>query len=231
VNIVLSPHPDDAVWSAGGRIRWWISNGEPVTVVTVFDGDGEPPAGQWRRVAEAATRRREDIAALARAGADRVSLGLVDAAVRADRGAPRYGSPLRLFGPVHEHDLGLPEEIAEAVAGLLGPDDVLHAPLAAGRHVDHRLVRQAAALLAERGATVCFYEDFPYRLRPADHAGLRPAHAPVDLPGWLAAARCYRSQVATLFGSVQAFEKALRDRAFEYAKETPWAHADRLWTA
>jgi hypothetical protein len=116
------------------------------------------------------------------------------------------------------------------VAGVLEPDTVVHAPLAAGRHVDHRLVRQAATLLADRGARVCFYEDFPYRLRPADHEGLRPAHSPVDLLGWLRAAGEYHSQVATLFDSVEKFEAALRARALEHAQETPWGHAERFWT-
>jgi LmbE family N-acetylglucosaminyl deacetylase len=228
--VVLSPHPDDAVWSVGGRIRWWVDAGMPTTVVTVFDGDGAVGPDPWRRVAEPVTRRREDAAAVADAGAERVSLGLLDAAVRADDGVPRYGSPLRLFGPAHRLDASLPEAVAEAVAATVGPEDVVvHAPLAAGRHVDHRLVRQAATLLAAQGVQVCFYEDFPYQLRPADHAGLRPAYEPVDLPGWQHAAGLYHSQVAALFSSASAMADTLRERAVEYARETPWPYADRYW--
>ncbi|GFH38240.1 PIG-L deacetylase family protein [Streptomyces pacificus] len=36
--VVVSPHPDDAVWSLGGRLAHWVARGVPVTVVTVFDG-------------------------------------------------------------------------------------------------------------------------------------------------------------------------------------------------
>ncbi|ONI76189.1 hypothetical protein ALI144C_36560 [Actinosynnema sp. ALI-1.44] len=230
-HIVLSPHPDDAVWSVGGRIRWWVSRGEATTVVTVFDGPGEVDTDQWRRVAEPATRRSEDIAAIACVGARRVSLGLADAAVRADRGVHRYSNPMRLFGRIHDKDADLPEVVADAVAGLLAPHAVVHVPLAAGRHVDHRLVRQAAGLLAERGVPIRFYEDIPYRLRPADHTGLRPGHEPVDLAGWLSAAEQYHSQVAVLFGSVAAMRDALSTRALEYAQGTPWPHAGRYWTS
>ncbi|HEU5473562.1 MAG TPA: PIG-L family deacetylase [Actinophytocola sp.] len=228
-HVVLSPHPDDAVWSSGGRLRCWAGSGVAPTVVTVFDGNGDSPADRWRRVAEPATRRHEDAAALACAGARRVSLGLPDAAVRGDRGVPRYGSPLRLFGTMHERDAELPGEVADAVAGLLGPDVVVHAPLAAGRHVDHRVVRAAAKLLAGRGAQVCYYEDFSYRVRPADHEGLSPEHAEVDVTGWVAAASHYHSQVSALFGSRASFEAALRARALEHAKQTPWLHAERFW--
>lgn len=230
--IVLSPHPDDAVWSAGGRILAWVGQGLPTTVVTVFDGAGETVSSAWREIAESATRRHEDIEALASTGADRVSLGLVDAAVRADRGVPRYKSPLRLFGPVHRSDAVLADVVAGAVAEIVGRDKdkvVVHAPLAAGRHVDHRLVRDAADQLAGQGVRVQFYEDFPYQLRPADHEGLRPDYAPVDLPGWLSAAKLYRSQVATLFDSSTSFDDALRARAVDYARQTPWPYADRYW--
>ncbi|WP_181807614.1 PIG-L family deacetylase [Streptomyces shenzhenensis] len=42
--LVVSPHPDDAVWSLGGRLAHWVEQGVPVTVVTIFDGP-EPEAG------------------------------------------------------------------------------------------------------------------------------------------------------------------------------------------
>ncbi|GAA0911501.1 PIG-L deacetylase family protein [Streptomyces thermoalcalitolerans] len=42
-HLVVSPHPDDAVWSLGGRLARWVARGIPVTVVTVFDGP-EPGA-------------------------------------------------------------------------------------------------------------------------------------------------------------------------------------------
>lgn len=229
-HLVLSPHPDDAVWSVGGRIGWWARAGRSVTVVTVFDGSRTGPLpGSWREIAEPGIRRAEDVSAVSCLGAKLVSLGLPEAALRSDRGVPRYASQLRLFGPVCPQDQALSVEAAQVVVGMLEPGTVLHAPLAAGNHVDHRLVKAAAAALASRGAKVSFYEDFPYRLRPADHAGLRSVHAPVDLVSWLGAAACYRSQVRAIFHSADKFRTALMSRAEEYGRAANRKYADRFW--
>lgn len=227
-HVVLSPHPDDAVWSVAGRIPRWTRRGEPVTVITVFDGDGATPPEGWRAVAEPHVRRREDIAALDVLGVRRVSVGLAEAALRADDGVPRYGGPRRLFGPVHDRDGALPDVVAAAVREELGPDVLLHGPLAAGHHVDHVLVRRAAELV--RGTRILYYEDFPYRLRERDHLGMRATHAPVDLPVWLCAATVYASQIAALFGSVRTFEATLLRRAETHGLATRWRYADRFWS-
>jgi LmbE family N-acetylglucosaminyl deacetylase len=229
-HLALSPHPDDAVWSAGGRIGWWARAGRTVTVVTVFDGpQAGPLPGSWREIAEPGMRRAEDVSAVSCLGAKLVWLALPEAALRSDRGVPRYASQLRLFGPVCPQDRALSLEVAETVLGMLEPGTVLHAPLAAGSHVDHRLVRAAAAALASRGARVSFYEDFPYRLRPADHVGLRPVHAPVDMPSWLRAAACYSSQVRAMFPSAEKFRTALLSRAEEHGRAANRKYADRFW--
>jgi LmbE family N-acetylglucosaminyl deacetylase len=228
-HLVFSPHPDDAVWSVGGRIARWAGAGHGVTVVTVFDGSADIPPGPWRQVAAPATRRAEDISAVACLGAERVSLALPEAALRADRGVPRYANLLSVFGPVCERDRTLPVAIADAALETLGPGTVLHAPLAAGRHVDHRLVRAAAAALAARGAEVRYYEDFPYRLRPSDHAGLLPDHSPVDMVRWLRAAGCYHSQVNALFKSESSFRSTLISRSRECGREVDAKYADRFW--
>jgi hypothetical protein len=119
--------------------------------------------------------------------------------------------------------------VADTVLEMLGPGTVLHAPLAAGGHVDHRLVRAAASSLVGRGAVVRFYEDFPYRLRPADHVGLRPAHSPVDMPGWLGAAACYGSQVMAMFRSAAEFRATLLSRAREHGRAASREYAERYW--
>jgi LmbE family N-acetylglucosaminyl deacetylase len=37
--VVVSPHPDDEVLAAGGLIRQWALSGQPVTVLSVTDGE------------------------------------------------------------------------------------------------------------------------------------------------------------------------------------------------
>jgi LmbE family N-acetylglucosaminyl deacetylase len=228
-HVVVSPHPDDAVWSVGGRIARWVAAGEQVTVVTVFDGAGAVLPGAWRSVAEPYARRAEDIRALSHLGARRVSVGLPDAALRAEDGVPRYASRLQLFGRPHEADRVLTSTLAGVLRELCGPGVLLHSPLAAGRHVDHVLVRRAVGLLAGATRSVRYYEDFPYRLRAADHAGLTVRYEPVDLSTWLAAAHRYPTQVAALFGSVARFDRALVGRARIYGRLAGLQHADREW--
>jgi LmbE family N-acetylglucosaminyl deacetylase len=229
-HVVLSPHPDDAVWSVGGRIARWRTAGEPVTVLTVFDGPGPDPPLERAAAAAVTARRTEDDQALASLGVRRVSVGLPDAILRADGGIPRYPTALRLFGRLHPADLPLLPVVAAAVRAACGPAAVLHSPLAAGRHVDHVLVRRAADLLRRPACPVHYYEDFPYRLRPADHAGLSPGYVPVDLAAWLPAARSYHSQAIALFGTVRRFELALAGHAGKYRKEAGSAYANRVWT-
>lgn len=235
-HLVLSPHPDDAVWSAGGRIAGWVRAGEPVTVLTVFDGpagsDGgpadQPPAGGWRRMADPAVRRAEDRDALDLLGARLVQAGLPDAALRVVDGRPRYSSRLRLFASPHESDRGLVTRIAGLVADLLDTTIRLHVPLAAGRHVDHVLVRAAAESLPD--CALEYYEDFPYRLAAADHRGLVADLHEVRADGWLRAALRYRSQVDAMFGSCGAFARALLTRARQYGRAIGARYAERTWT-
>ncbi|MFC5719506.1 PIG-L deacetylase family protein [Streptomyces gamaensis] len=219
--VVISPHPDDAVWSLGGRLARWSAEGLRPTVVTVFAGTpGErrpAPAGgpeEWRDVADPAVRRAEDLAALAELGAARVALGFTDAALRSGSGGYRYTRPRALFGPPHPADRQVLADVRAALEPLCAAAASVHVPLAAGGHVDHRLVRAAVAALVPEGTV--WYEDFPYRLRERDHAGLLPrfaALAPAHLERWLAAAGHYASQARAHFGGVGRLRAALLDRA------------------
>jgi LmbE family N-acetylglucosaminyl deacetylase len=213
-HLVLSPHPDDAVWSAGGRIARWTARAERVTVLTVFDGLAPlPPAGSWRAVASPEVRRAENHEALEALGADGVSAGIPDAALRSSGDQPRYASPLRLFGRVHPDDEPLALAIAQLIGRLTAAGPVLvHAPLAAGHHVDHVLTRRAAESVAGLGGRLAYYEDFPYRLASRDHIDLLARDEAVAIRPWLRAAACYHSQIDLMFGTYAAFAQALTAR-------------------
>ncbi|MER7487010.1 PIG-L family deacetylase [Streptomyces sp. NPDC126497] len=371
--LVVSPHPDDAVWSLGGRLAHWVAQGVPVTVVTIFDGP-EPEAGPavapatgsapasgsvseeaapdaagarrsaapgagrhaahpvrlpapeadspapgptdtyrtrrqahslphrraaaaddpdprgtavpgaldahgaerdaaravpyhpaadalappgarrhdahpllrrrlpspgtpspddpdaWRYVARPAVRRREDRAALGELGVEHVSLGFTDAALRTTDGRYRYRSAPRVFAARHPDDDDLPGAIRDALRPLCPPGTRVHAPLAAGRHVDHVVSRAAVERLAVPGTA--WYEDFPYPLRRRDHHGFVArcqSLTDAEVERWLVAALHYASQAEALFGGPDGLRRALLARARAHGAEAGTPHADRHW--
>lgn len=160
LNVILSPHFDDAVFSLGGLIA---SAAERAIVLTVFAGiPADGAAGRWDRrsgfksgVEAMHARARENDAALAILGVPRsgiVNLDFLDRQYREDR------SP----GP------GLRLEIGDAVRQVLrsyaGPVN-LFAP-GSGWHPDHRLVTESVIEPWKAhelpGADLFLYQDQPY---------------------------------------------------------------------
>ncbi|MDJ0462513.1 PIG-L family deacetylase [Streptomyces sp. H27-C3] len=250
-HVVVSPHPDDAVWSLGGRLARWASRGTPVTVVTVFDApaaagaerlgdaadagdsgtaDGLDGPARWRSIAEPAVRRREDRAALDALGAAHVSLGFTDAALRTSDGRYRYSSAPRVRGHHHPDDAVLSGAIRDALRPWCPPGARVHGPLAAGRHVDHVLVREAVERLGR--PDTAWYEDFPYPLRRRDHDGMTADCEPLtaaDLDSWLAGAALYASQARALFGGTDVLRETLLARVRAHGATAELPYADRYW--
>lgn len=171
-SIYLSPHLDDAALSCGGRIWQQVEAGEPVRVLTVFAGIPRPDRPQstfaeelhkrWAASWDAiVTRRREDREALTLLGAEAIHWDYHDCIYRQEPdGSYAYADEDALWGPMGSSDAALVEELRDRIAGLpAGWGKVLHVPLAAGGHVDHRIVRGAAE---ESGRPLLYYEDFPY---------------------------------------------------------------------
>ncbi|MFD5492544.1 PIG-L deacetylase family protein [Streptomyces sp. GDS52] len=277
-HVVVSPHPDDAVWSLGGRLARWVARGVPVTVVTVFDGpaiagargdgvpagdvraggaradgaraaapatDGARPARDaadaktpgathdrdaWRSIARPALRRREDRAALTLLGAAHVSLGFTDAALRTSGDRYRYSSALRVRGPRHADDAPLADELGAALRSCCPPGTRVHGPLAAGRHVDHVLVREAVERLGR--PDTAWYEDFPYPLRHRDHEGMAAGFTPLtsaEIDTWLAGAAVYASQAQALFDGTDRLRETLLARVRAHGTAARLPYAERFW--
>lgn len=209
--LVLSPHPDDAVWSLGGWLARQRQNGHAVTVMTIFDGDPDtvpPQADAWRQASLTALRRQEDALALDHLGARRLSLGLIDAALRTDAdGRFLYATPSALFVPLPD-DLSAARDGVAAGLAATGPWDLLVAPAGFGGHVDHISVRDAAA--AAMGQTY-WYGEFPYARTGLALATSARQEVSVDWAIWRDAARLYHSQVRRLFRTTAAFEASLTD--------------------
>jgi LmbE family N-acetylglucosaminyl deacetylase len=141
--LVLSPHPDDAVFSC-----WHVLAGAgEVRVVTIFAGvpeEGlEPP--RWDRitggrdpVTRVRERREEDCAALALVGREPEFLDFVEQ--QYSSALPRVDDVLRAIPDAGE----------------------IFAPAGIGGHSAHELVRDAGLQLLKAGARVSFYADLPY---------------------------------------------------------------------
>ncbi|MEU6021901.1 PIG-L family deacetylase [Micromonospora sp. NPDC047134] len=224
--LLISPHPDDAVWSCGGVMGEWAAADQSLTVVTVFDGDPSAPGPAARGATEPALRRREDAAALARWPLTRISLGLPEALFRHDPdGRALYPGPLAVRRRVHPADESLTVRVAQALRPLLMRCDEVLLPLAAASHVDHVIAREAAefALGDLAPPAVRYYAEFPYPTRLPQ--GLTAHRQPADFDAWLRAALVYRSQVEGMFGSAPRLARALFRHAYE-AGTPVW----RSWT-
>jgi LmbE family N-acetylglucosaminyl deacetylase len=146
--LYVSPHPDDAVFSAGGAIARDVAAGRRVLVMTVFSDTG-PDTG----------RDVEDQNAISCLGAELVTLGFSDAPLR----HPRYRRLRGLFEPLEESDGDVVDRVVEALAshGTAGAEII--GPLGVGEHIDHQIAHAACRALGDR-FRVSFYEDVPYAL-------------------------------------------------------------------
>jgi LmbE family N-acetylglucosaminyl deacetylase len=219
--LVVSPHLDDAVLSAGGRIHRLASEGADVTVFTLFAGVPSPPyspiAEYFHYVWDLETdpvehRRQEDRAALALLGASPSHGSFLDAVYRR---RPDGGWLVDMDRPtVQGNDVpepGLAVDLESAVVSLLAtlqPDLVLTCA-AVGDHLDHRRTRDATVVAAGGKVPLYCWEDLPYGMRQS-HALHLPDGAVLGAPvaetasdeAWsakYAAVHCYRSQHSMLW--------------------------------
>ncbi|MGF1552186.1 MAG: PIG-L deacetylase family protein [Paracoccaceae bacterium] len=215
--LFLSPHLDDAAFSAGGLVIALARAGWEVTLATVFTRSVEHPTGfalecQTSKgiapeVDYMALRRAEDRAACDALGARPLYMDYPEAPHRG------YDSPDALFGERVDGD-DAAETLAPAFARLvdrLGPD-LVALPEGLGDHVDHRAVVEGWTG-AERGTAVVRWRDLPYaarldRLAPAEACFL------IDLPGKLGACAAYDSQLYTQFGGEGGMRRLLTAFAF-----------------
>ncbi|MGY1741630.1 MULTISPECIES: PIG-L family deacetylase [unclassified Blastococcus] len=212
--LAVSPHLDDAAFSAGGTLAALAAAGHEVTVLTCFTATVPDPAGfalacqlDKGLPAEAdymALRRAEDAAAMAALGATPVHLPLPEAPHRG------YASAPDLFAGVHAGD-----DVWRAVVSALEPwdADLWLAPQALGGHVDHLQVLRAVAALDR---PTLWWRDSPYVLRepaavpgPGLPGGLAELRLPQDLDRRGDACAHYVTQLGFQFGGAEAMRAAL----------------------
>ena len=251
-HVYLSPHLDDAVLSCGGTIHAQTQRGERVLVVTMFAGT--PPNHDltpftrelWERWGAAedpmAARRAEDCAALAALGAEALHLPHLDCVYRQHpvTGEALYPTVDDIFAELHPAEATLAGALYDDLRGRLGthPALTVYAPLGAGHHVDHQIVRRTAMRLLADGLGVAFYEDWPYAgdeatvARALDEgAGLwRRCLAPLSEEALAAKGKAvarYASQISTFWSGVDAMHRALREHAGRVGGSEP---AEAFWS-
>ena len=235
--LAVSPHLDDAVFSAGGALATAAAAGYDVVVATVFTQSVPDPAGFalscqtdkgiGPETDYMALRRREDVDACARVGAEAVWLDLPEAPHRG------YGSADALFGDVPDADAGTWRAVRDRLAPLVAdrrPDVVLSCQ-GLGGHVDHRhVVRAVRHASRDVAGVVSWWRDVPYALRgheadaAGDLGGLRPVGLPLAVEALtvkLDACAAYRSQLGYQFGRDDDREPAdaMRQRLAAFAQD------------
>ncbi len=218
--LFISPHLDDAVFSAGGTMAGLADAGWRVVLATVFTRSVPGPAGFALRcqtdkglspdVDYMALRRAEDAAAAAAVGvapADVRWLGLPEAPHRG------YHSAADLFAGVHPDDDPTTAAVADAIAPMVAAADAVFAPVGIGDHVDHaHVVRAVATVTAGRPVPAARWLDAPYLLRLSTPP---PATHRVDLTRTLSrkldGCAAYATQLAFQFGGPGAMRDRLVD--------------------
>jgi LmbE family N-acetylglucosaminyl deacetylase len=230
--IFLSPHFDDVALSCGGIVAMAAAAGQEACIVTVC-GALPPRAatsaltdkvhrsrGFADGVAYVSARREEDRAAAAVLGA-KVEWGAsLDAIYRRP---DDYRLSSALLGPPDPADPLLAETTA-LIADLRRrfPGATLFAPLGIGGHIDHRLIAAAARAA---GGGICFYEEFPQRVR-LDPQAIPGRPELTDIGPYvnqrIDAVLCYRSQIRPLFGGDGAARAAIIDHVASTGGERVW---------
>jgi len=223
--VAVSPHLDDAVFSAGATLARLADANWRVQVVTVFTASVPDPRGfalacqldkgLGPAVDYLALRRAEDCEAVRRLGLGTapVHLPFPEAPHRGYESAPE------LFAGPREDDAGIVEEVGAALEPLVAGAELVLAPAGLGGHVDHLQVLAALASFAQP----VLWHDQPYALRldGAEPVGCEAACRAHLRERKLRAAAAYTTQLEFQFPArdgIPAGEPAMR-RALGAAPE------------
>jgi LmbE family N-acetylglucosaminyl deacetylase len=215
--IILSPHLDDAVLSCGALAAeissarteiWTFFAGAPVL------GSYSPLAKWFHQVSGGSkgamlawSRRREDERACRTLGAFPKHFKWYDAVYRRDTNRLPMYQACRQEGWAAADD-SLVLEMAGVLRNRLLPSDVVLAPLAVGRHVDHLILRAAVEECGHD--SVHYYADVPYLETYPEEIeqraqGMHRLSYPVSarsVATWITAVMCYETQIAMLENAV-----------------------------
>lgn len=256
-HLFLSPHFDDAVLSCGATIHQLVRAGHAVEVRTIMAGIPvrlpvssivQELHARWQEGQNPVTARiQEDTRAVERLGAKCTRLSYwLDCIYRTSRsGQVLYADQDSIFADIHPDDLAAQLVPTIALPGNETPN-VIYAPLGAGHHVDHQIVRNWAVTLKQYTPWVAlkFYEEYPYTKDPlaVDRAmTIFTQHFPwlplelervaVDeqaVQAKLQAIACYTSQLSSFWPDHDTMESETRQSLLGAGEGQ---YAERYWTA
>lgn len=254
-HLFLSPHFDDAVLSCGATIHQLVASGESVEVRTIMGGlpHSLPDSpivrdlhNRWQEGSDPVSARiEEDKRAVVRLGADCTRLSYwLDCIYRVTRsGKVLYPDGESIFGDPHPEDFAtqlLPTIVLEANE----IPTYIYAPLGAGHHVDHQIVRNWAINLKQYMPWVAlkFYEEYPYTEDPhaveraisffSDNYSRLQLQQEIVLVNEAAVTAkmesiaCYKSQISSFWPDLQAMETETRRALMEAGSGVS---AERYW--
>ncbi|MEC5383335.1 PIG-L family deacetylase [Aurantimonas sp. C2-6-R+9] len=211
VDLILSPHVDDAALSLGGTLAYERSDGRRRIVCNIFSDQAYQSGLRAPAAALAALARDEDRLAGRILGYESRDCGLPGAQDRHRLPLARTlgwtEASVRAEARFRREIVDLAARILDLVSPEPATGDVrLFAPAGIGGHLDHLLVRLAMGDLltdcALDPAGVQFYEDLPYAAAnmpgPAAPAGFAPALQVIGAPALaakLSALRVFRTRL------------------------------------
>ena len=187
-HVFVSPHMDDAVFSAGELILSLVAKKKKVLVVTVFTEFGDGPiswdarrylycSGFWSLTKFSKARKQEDIRVMIKLGVDYLHLGFIDGGFRLRKSVgflknlsayiglgPKFIYPFHtkksLFsGIVSNYDKVLLRKIYSKLEKIVKSNDILYGPICVGNHADHLVVREVSSSFKNKKY---FWVDQPY---------------------------------------------------------------------
>ena len=226
--LFIAPHLDDGAVSFGGTLladRESASDTRTV-VATVFSRSNYTKDGLGDAAVVTPIRHAEEETVMGSLGVDVIFLDFLEAPLRGYTISDPLDYPRRIRP---ELDADTVHRIAERLDELFEEFDEVLAPLAVGdqAHVDHRIVRRAAAVAWKKnpGPVFRLYEDAPYigqanRDRASALDGLQPEESPIDLEAKLDLIQGYVSQ------PIAAWEELIRRTAGHPPVERTWIVRD-----
>lgn len=236
--VVLSPHYDDAILSCGGMLAHLSRRDLRCSVITVFGG---PPTGSQvtplmrnyvaedlrcpkskvdmhacKRLVEC--RKYENVRACNSLHVGFSDMPFTDAIYRHNMGTPLYKTEKHLFSAIHPFDASLSKRIAGVLKRKVSRSDIVLAPLSAGEHVDHKIVKDVGDILLARNYNVLFYADFPYNanIPPPPKSGNAVVDISEHIDSKIQAIAHYDSQIEGIFRSNTDMKQALIKNSEEY---------------
>ena len=181
--LIISPHPDDAVFSLGQHIINWLKLGKNVKIINVFNSYGAEDLSSenaWNVLLKYGYQNVKELTQARAADNQRVyeklaitqlSLNYIDASFRHFSNIPVYATAQSLTtGRPSTYDSDLPAHIIQEIS--TESYQTILCPYGVGGHVDHAILRNVGNILKKQKHNVQFYLESPYLWRDLNYLKL-----------------------------------------------------------